>query len=85
MDKEWKDFIDTQRRGENWDLSSVHALGFPKEIRKWTWLPKRMTSKKIVWVGYYYEIFKTFSTGKTEYWLKTKYSEREYFFTKLKN
>ena len=55
--------------------------------RKWAWLPKRMTSEKLLLIGFYYEctIVKHGADPRHRFWIKSYYTEREYFLKKLTN
>lgn len=49
-----------------------------------TFLPKRMTSGRIVWFGYFYRIVKYKSVDRRHLWLDvTELSESEFFIERL--
>lgn len=49
-----------------------------------TFLPKRVTSGRIVWFGYFYRITKYKSVDRRHLWLDvTELTESEYFIKKL--
>ena len=52
--------------------------------RYWTWFPKRMTSGKIVWYGYYYRKESVTNVEPRHMWIReTLYSEQEYFLIRM--
>lgn len=54
--------------------------------RKWTWLPKQMSSRKLK-IGYYYECtyYRSQADPRHTYWIKKYYTEKEQFLKKLTN
>lgn len=55
-----------------------------KSYRRWTFLPKRMTSGTIVWWDWYYSFQELRSVDPRHLWIKEiTYTEEEYFLQRL--
>ena len=52
--------------------------------RQWTCWPKRMTSGRIVWFGYYYRFEELTNVEPRHMWIReVTYTEEEYFLERL--